>query len=112
MPADITLSSGQCYLYEIGTDQKEIALDTERLWTIFHTGKDSAGAASIGEVFFQCDGNNVTASYANALGKMVLQEGFCIPVPPGLSSIRGKTASGSVSVMFIASEKFTQHRIG
>lgn len=110
--ADITLSSGQCYLYEIGTDQKEIALDTERLWTIFHTGKDAAGAASTGEVFFQCDGNNATATYASALGKLVIQSGLCVPVPPGVSSIKGKTASGNVALQFIGSEKFTQHRIG
>lgn len=110
--ADITLSSGQCYLYEIGTAQKEIALDTERLWTIFHTGKDAAGAASTVDVFFQCDGNNAVASYASALGKLVIQEGFSFPVPPGVSSIKGLTASGSVALQFIGSEKFTQHRIG
>lgn len=110
--ADITLSNGQCYLYEIGTAEKQIALDSERLWTIFHTGKDSAGAASTGEVFFQCDGNSAVATYASALGKLVIQSGFCFPVPPGVTSIKGKTASGNVSLQFIGSEKFTQHRIG
>ncbi len=107
MPADITLAKVP-YLYEVSTSEVWIALDATKCYSIYHTGKDSAGAASTGDVYGQVGSGAVVASYANGDGKFVLQNGNCTPLPEQITRVNLKTASGSVSLQFLAAKRVVE----
>lgn len=101
--ADVTLDRDPL-LRQIGTSQQEIALNSQRLYVIEHTGLDASGSASSNTVYAQTDGDDVTASHANGTGKIAIQAGGAYPLPAGCESVKLKTSSGNASVQIYASE--------
>ena len=106
--ADITVDEHP-YLYEISNVEKSVALNIQRLYVVYHTGKQADGAAATEDVFLQTDGAATDADFSNLEGKIPLQAGDALPLPSGVAEIKMITASGAVCVLFMAGEKARGH---
>jgi len=95
-------------IVSVGTTQLDVTLHPSRLYTVYHTGKSSTGGASTVDVFSLCDNTTgaVSTSYSSTgtagVGKLVIQSGNSVPIPNGCSKAQFKTASGTVSLQFVA----------
>lgn len=74
----------------------QIPLNPRRLYSINNLGKNAAGAASSNPIFGSCDGSAVEATYADAEGKIIIEDGETFPVPAGTSLIALKCTGAAV----------------
>jgi len=86
-------------------------LDKTRLYTLFHTGKNSSGVASTGDVFVNTDAGAVVKTYANGDGKMVVQNGGSFPLPPNTEQVKLQAATAEVTLLLLAGAKDPQTKI-
>lgn len=99
--ADVTIDKSPT-IDIAGTSEREINLNPSRMYMIYHTGKDAAGAESTGDVFINSIGETVVTTYAAGSDKLVLQSGAAMPLPAKCGTIKTKTASGSVAIQILA----------
>jgi hypothetical protein len=110
MALALTLTGRFPVVTSVGSTQLDVTIsEWERLWTVYHLGKTSTGGASNVDVFALLDNTTgtVATTYAssNGSGKAVIQSGISFPLPHGIKTAQFKTASGSVALQFVASQK-------
>lgn len=104
--ADATITSVQPALVEVTSSNSILTLDPSRVYTLFHTGKDSAGSDATGDIFGDVSGDRV-ASYAADTDKVVIQSGKSIAIGPGFASYNVITASDSPMLQVIPGERIS-----
>lgn len=96
------------WLLEASSVEADVLLQSDREYTLVHTGKDSSGVGATGMVAFQTAATvaaDYSASADENADKIVLESGAFRMIGPGVSKLFFKAAAGSPMIQIIPGRK-------
>lgn len=83
------------------TSGAAITLDPTQPYAVYHTSKDTSGAAATGLIVLGYGANPAAADYTTASNKLLLEAGGTVLIDRGVSTVYAKSASGTPVIQIV-----------
>lgn len=83
------------------TSGAAITLDPTQPYAVYHTSKDTSGAAATGLIVLGYGANPAAADYTTASNKLILEAGGTVLIDRGVTTLYAKSASGTPVIQIV-----------